>query len=541
MIEQFTRRQIDSALSANDIGRAATIAESALRDGQSDPMLLNLAAWQREEEGDFAGADRLLRQALTLSPNDPLIITAIGAVRRKEGRLQDALRTLDQAIGIAPNYANAWLERACAFEAGGSLAAADANYRRAAAIDPDCWPALAGVAWIAARQSHLDVARDFGNRALSRNGKDPVATAALARVEIREGEPGRALDRLVSITGMQTLAVENRVILFELLGDAFDALGRVDEAFEAYGRANEAASEVHARLTFAVRGGKSQTDFIADTGRALAASDQKRWRCDVADELLAGEASIHVFLLGYPRSGTTLVENILASADRVEALEEASTLADADRAFLADEGGMARLAALDADGAANYRAAYWKGVAARGLEVAGKTFVDMDPLKGMKLPIIARLFPKARVVVMRRDPRDVVWSCYHHGFAPSAAAVEFTDLERAARHYDALMRFTQTCLETLPIRAHTVRYEELVNRFDDVTRDMCDFVGLEWTPALRAFDRTARRRGVTTASADQVGRGLFDGAGQWRRYREQLAPALPILQPWVEAFGYPAD
>jgi Flp pilus assembly protein TadD len=541
MIEQLTRRQINSALGENDIGRAAVIAESALKKGQRDAMLLNLVAWRREEEGDFASADLLLRQALLLSPNDPLIITAIAIVRRKEGRLNEALHTLDRAIAIAPNYANAWLERACTFEAGGSLAAADVNYRRAASIDPECGPALAGVAWVAARRSEFNVARQFGDRALALNSRDPVAIAALARVDIHVGDAKNAIDRLVAIVGDARVLAENRAILFELQGDAFDALDRIEDAFDAYGRANAAASEIHSRLSFAAHGQKTQTRFIADMGNALAKTDPQVWARRCMAEPVSGEAASHVFLLGYPRSGTTLVENILASADGVEALEEIPTLAEADRAFLTREDGIARLAELGAEEVAKYRAAYWGGIAARGLDVSGKCLVDMDPLKGMKLPIIARLFPMARIIVMRRDPRDVVWSCYHHGFAPSAAAVEFTDLERTARHYDALMRFTAQCIEALPLSVHSVRYEELVGRFDDVTKAMCDFAGLAWTPALRAFDVTAKRRGVTTASSDQVSRGLYDGTGQWRRYRKQLEPILPILQPWVDAFGYPAE
>lgn len=538
MIEQFTRRQIDTALEHNDVDRAAVIAEGAIREGQRDPMLLNLAAWRREEAGDYRAASSLLGQALQLSPGDPLIITAMGTVRRKEGRLQEALQTLDHAIGIAPNYANAWLERACAFEAGGALDAADINYRRAAALDPEFVPALAGIAWIAARRSQGDIAREFGNRALARNAHDPVATAALARVDIREGHAGRAIERLEALLADPKVLPENRVILNELWGDALDAEGRHAEAFEAYQAANDAASIIHDRLAFGVRNGLSQTEFIARMSVDLAESGLTPGASAAG---VAGEARHHVFLLGYPRSGTTLVENILASASDVEALEEAPTLAEADRAFLSEGGGLNRLAALDEAALDDYRLGYWRGIAARGLDVAGKGFVDMDPLKGMKLPIIARLFPKARIVVMRRDPRDVVWSCFHHGFAPSAAAIEFTDIERAARHYDALMRFTRQSIETLGLDVHILRYEDLVVDFDAVTQRMCDFVGIQWSPALRAFDQTAKRRGITTASADQVGRGLFNGAGQWRRYRDQMAPALAILQPWVEEFGYSAE
>ena len=142
---------------------------------------------------------------------------------------------------------------------------------------------------------------------------------------------------------------------------------------------------------------------------------------------------------------------------------------------------------------------------------------------------------------MRRDPRDVVWSCFKTNFVANAQALEFTTLERAATHYDAVMRMTELCLDRLPLNVQIVRYESLVGDFDATTQALCDSIGVRWTENLRTFDRTAQRRGVTTASASQVRRGLYDGSGQWRPFAEAMAPVLPILAPWVERFGYPAD
>ena len=175
---------------------------------------------------------------------------------------------------------------------------------------------------------------------------------------------------------------------------------------------------------------------------------------------------------------------------------------------------------------------------AAGIDAAGKLFIDKDPLKGLKLPLIARLFPAARIIVMRRDPRDVVLSCFRANFAPTPAAAEFTDLERTARHYDAMMHTQEAFLAGLPLARHELRYEALVADFDAETRALCDFLGVGWTEDMRNFSRTARRRGVSTYSATQVGKPLYDGSRQWRRYEEQLRPILPILEPWVERFGY---
>ena len=162
----------------------------------------------------------------------------------------------------------------------------------------------------------------------------------------------------------------------------------------------------------------------------------------------------------------------------------------------------------------------------------------MDPLKATRLPLIARLFPQAKVLIMRRDPRDVVLSCFRTSFALTSAALEFTSLERAARHYAAMMELIEVARSCLPLAFHEVDYHALVRDFDGTTRQLCAFLDLPWDESLRRFDRTARDRGVATASASQVRRGLYDGRGQWEPFARHFDPVLPILQPWIEKLGY---
>lgn len=524
-IDPATLQSIERALTERDIGRAAELAEEAIGNGQRDPMLLNLAAWKREEAGDFDASLSLLQEALELAPGDPNIIGAIGAVLRKQGKLSDALRQLDEAIRLDPTAAAPWLERGMALETGGSLEPALASYHRAAELDPGSASAFGGVASIASRRGDLDIALHYGERALALDPFDPPGAAGMARARIEQRQPEQALAILDRVLATD-LRDENLANLASLKGDALGRLGRYAEAFAAYSTSNQATARRLERLGTRV---ETHCGFAERLGREFSAIPV--WPKDEPDGSPAP-----AFLIGYPRSGTTLVENVLASIAGVEALEERPTLA-AGEPFL-HEGGLARLAAADQATIEPLRAAYWQAVASAGIDPAGKLFVDKDPLKGLALPLIARLFPAARIIVMRRDPRDVVWSCFKANFAPTPAAAEFTELDRAARHYDALMRTQEQFLAALPIDRHELRYEALVADFDEETRRLCDFLGVEWAEEMRDFARTARRRGVSTMSASQVSKPLYDGSRQWQRYEEQLRPILPILAPWVERFGY---
>ncbi|MEK6637577.1 MAG: sulfotransferase [Pseudomonadota bacterium] len=532
MNETATWQAIDDALGTGEMHAAARLAEVMLAAGHRDPMLLNLAAWACEEAGDFAQAHILLGEALTLAPNNPLIHLSIGAVMRKEGRLDEAFATFARvapAVGDNPAY---WLERGYAYEAVGSYEAAAADFLCAVRLDQSSAPPLAALAQASSRMGAFGEARAAAERALAIDPQNPTAIIALARCDYEERAFPNARTALTQLVARDTVHIADQVIALGLLGDVHDRLDAQDEAFAAYAKANAHFSRQHAVHFGANRAEPPQSAFIASIEESVDAIDRGQWQS------LMPTHRPHAFLLGYPRSGTTLVENILASVDGVDALEEKPTLIKAAQAFLQSDGGLARFAVLDADGLAPFVESYWGQVRRYGAGQAGKLFVDMDPLKGLMLPLIAKLFPDARIIVMRRDPRDVVWSCFRTNFALSAAAMEFTTLESTARHYDALMTLMERCFETLPLTVHELRYDALVHDFDATTQALCNFLGLEWSPEMRDFNKTAQRRGVATASASQVRRALYDGTKQWERYKAQMASVLPILQPWVERFGF---
>jgi len=475
-----------------------------------------------------------IQAALAANPRDPAALTGMAWLLRQEGRLREAVMHCDAALRADPSYVTAWLERGFILSSGGSMANAIASYRRALELDPDCPEAHAGIASIMARDGDSSEARNHARRALELDSANAIAAAALGTMQLEAGELEQAEALLAPLSNGLVEPSADRSLIYGLLGDARARLGQHASAYECYVQAKADFAAVNAPR-FAGR--QNHRDFIARIAASITATPLLAQASNA--DTSANATQSHVFLLGYPRSGTTLVENILASLPGVTALEERPTLVEADKAFLAEPEGLTRLANLDERDLQPFRQAYWDKVAQAGVDVSSHCFVDMDPLKGTRLPVIARLFPDARILLMRRDPRDVVWSCFHTQFALTNAALEFTTLERAARHYAALMELIEVAQARLALNLHPVRYEGLVRDFEQETRTLCTFLDLEWSEDLRRFDRTAKQRGVATASAGQVRKGLYDGSGQWRPYAEYFAPVLPILAPWIEKFGYP--
>ena len=529
MFSEATQRGVNAALRNDDFDRAGVLAEAAIANGESHPMIYSLAAFRRQQAGDSQGAVALYLRAAELAPDDPNILTAAGDALRYTGQLREAVTLFDRALAGDPMMISAWYGRALALDASGAIEDAERSYRRVAELAPSSAAGFAGLASMQAILGELAEARDNAERAQALAPGDNATILALARCEIASGRPEEAAERLSQLVDRPGVAPMDLVLALGLLGDSLDRLGQFDKAFETYARANERFAEIHAgpnapavarRLVEAIDEAVSELDAAA-LSRPVAPVPK--------------EAANHVFLLGYPRSGTTLTEQILATAPGVVTLEESPTLAAGAKYLSAD--GIAALADISDHEAAELRADYWARVAASDIDVCGSTFVDMDPFKGPALPLIARLFPNAKIIVVRRDPRDVVWSCFRHNFVYSQVAYEFTSLARAARHYSATMRLIQRCIEALPLTTHILHYEDLVRDFDQTTSDLCAFAGLPWSQDLRDFGATSRARSVKTASAPQVRGKLFDGSGQWQNYADKLQPVFPMLRRWVRPAG----
>lgn len=529
--------EIQAATQARDFARAATLAEAALETGLDHPMVLNLAALKAEQEGRFEDALAVLRRAVEIAPQDLGARNAMGLVLTRLERYADALAAFDGVVGLKPDFAGAHCARGATLEAMGRLKAAEAAYDRALELDPENLGATQGLANLLSRRgAHAD-ARPLAEAVLEAEPNFPDAVMVLAAADAAEGHGERAQRRLELLSGDERLTPHQRALVQGQLGDVLDAQDLPAEAFQAYAACNmglwRAYAPVHGE-------GISALDFARAMIAELDGVSPDAWTS--TPERAEGGPKAHVFLLGFPRSGTTLLEQVLASHPEVEALEERETLIDAQRAFQMQPADVARLARASEADLAPLRAAYWAKVRAEGAEPAGKVFVDKHPLHTFRLPLILKLFPDAKILFARRDPRDVVLSCYRRRFAMSGSAYQLLTLPGAAGYYDAAMRLADRLEPAMAPRTQVVRHEALVEDFDKVVGEVCAFLGLPWSETMRNFADKARDRAVATPSGAQLSRGLSaEGVGAWRRYKDQLAPVLPTLAPWVADYGYDAE
>ena len=531
--------EIERAASINDLPRAVEMARSALAGGLVHPLLLNLRSYWWSQQGRYDKALEDLKLALELAPDDLFVRNAYGMLLCRFERWQEAIAFIRQTVAMAPNYAAAEFSLGWALERSGDLDEGRAHYEAALALEPNFVKPMVQLADLAQRRSDRTTAKQLAERVLSLDPSNYVALTILGIVAVAEDEVDRAESLITPLLGRTPEDPQEASMARRVMGDVRHAQGRYAQAFAAYKHSNQIKYDV-----FAARyetPGSTATDYCNWLRAYFETADSAVWsakRQAAPDDARDGAAG-HVFLVGFPRSGTTLLENVLASHPQVVTLEEKDTFGSLTHDFLIDEAGRQRLAALTPAEIETHRAAYWARVRGFGAEVAGKVLVDKYPLTSLKLPMVAKLFPKARILFALRDPRDVVLSCYRRSFAMNSSMFEFLDIARAARFYDAVMALCTVYREKLELDWRQTRNEALVDDFEGEAREICDFIGLEWNDQMNDFAQHAMSRTIRTPSSVQVVKGINrEGVGVWRHYREEIAPALGTLQRWVEVYGY---
>jgi tetratricopeptide (TPR) repeat protein len=508
-----TLRAVLDLAQKRDFAGAAALAERTLADGFEHPMLLNVAATQLEQLGNYEQALKLLERAVAIAPGDVGARNALALCLHRLDRPREALMHIDELLERHPDLPFAHSSRGNALIAMGFLKEAEPSHLRAVQLEPGNFVSLAGLASIAIHRGRNEEARQWAQRALALVPGFPDAVLSLAAAELSSGERDAAELRLRQLIIDSRSGQTDRARAAGLLGDVLDAGGRYGEAFEAYQACNVALREIHQQFA-----GANVLGYTRALTAAIEKMDPSRWQVP-ASTSGAGAAG-HIFLLGFPGSGTELIEDVLDGSPRVVSLEEHELLTEGVLKFMREPVNFEALGAADEATVAALQSDYWRRVRAAGIETAGKLFIDKHPLNTLKLPLIAKLFPTAKILFATRDPRDVVFSCFRQRFRMNPSMYELLTLPGAAAFYAATMHLAKSAKRVLALDWHEVRHENLVADFDREMHAICQIIGVDWKPGVGDFAPRLNARECAS--------------GHWRHYEAQLSPVLPTLSPWLQ-------
>ncbi len=477
--------------------------DAALRidPGQTEALFGRGAAHAAAQR--FDRAERDLRALLAAQPDDARTLNRLGAVLIKQARMEEAIDVLRRGRDRHPANADILANLASAHEARNELDAAEDCARQAQALSPDA----------------------------------PGLRILLARLDQRRGRFAEARHGLEAALALP-LGDEQRCDALFALGQVLDRLGEADAAYRAFAEANALHAASPAARRFDGR------RFLAriESNRAAFARPHPAAPVARAAPAPAPSGRPPVFFVGFPRSGTTLLELALAAHPEIVTTEERSPLAPAVR-HLTGRGGAPPMPDRRSEAeVAEARALFWRRAEAVAGPLGDRLLVDKLPLNLVDLGYANLLFPEARALVALRDPRDACLSCFMQRFQLNDSMINFSSLARTAETYAAVMDLWLAYRDTLSLAWREVRYEDLVDDFETVVRGVLAFLGLDWHDAVARYRELAARRSVATPSYRQVNREIYrESIGRWRAYRAELAPLQPMLAPFVAAFGYSRD
>jgi len=508
------------------------------------------ALWMRAEinirRGRFEAARSDLEAALSIDPGQPGILHALGGACHALGEHEAAESHLRQAIAANPQDARLWYSLGLVYHGAGRYQAALDAYDHALAVDPAMSIARLGQGKVWQVLGRLEAATAAFEAVLADEPGNPEAVAGLAEQEAMTGRSQAALARLDALAGGAPLPDELKLLRARLLrhagdaegaaaalrellprvveaprrasllfdlGHALDELGHYDAAFAAFEEANSLKAGSFDAGTHAQRMNTIARSWDRDACRRLAEG---------------GDASVRpIFIVGIPRSGTSLVEQILAAHPEIHGCGELNAIGSLARSR-EDDQGVVQPAGLSQ--------AWLREAAEFYLEEASppdgvSLFTDKMPANLHHLGLIQAIFPLARVIHCVRDPLDTGLSCFFQDFSALGLswAQRLEDIAAYQRSCAELMVHWHSVLD-LPIC--TLEYEKLVDRSEEETRRIVDFLGLGWDAACLAYHRGERP--VLTASHNQAIRPIHArSVGRHHAYGKYLA-ALAAAKPMVE-------
>jgi tetratricopeptide (TPR) repeat protein len=482
--------------------------------------------------GDNGRALALYQRLTRQSPATAMVWYEYGNAAAKSRQTDLADRAWSKAIDLEPGNAELIGMVGHQYEVMRRPEKARACFVRAAAADPRGINPRISLAVLLEKSHGLSDARAAVLECLAIDPRDDQARYFVAVLDRREGKMQQAESQLRDLIASQPRHPYVQYAARYELAQVLDRTEQFDEAMRLLVEAKDI-----------VRG-------LADTALLMRSYDQsaesvRRFTAGQPKDILRAWAKLFpeakreaiprlAFLGGHPRSGTTLLEQILDTHPEVAALDEPGAFLEVLQPEFHKSGELssARVNVL--------RRLYIQALRDDlGADAAGKMLIDKNPSPTSRLPVWLRIFPEMRVLIALRDPRDVVLSCYFQNIPLNAANVNFLSLERLAKHYADLMGIWLAVREWPGFSWIETRYEDIVADLPGEGRRVTEFLGLQWRADQERFYEKGRAKQLYSPTYQDVTRPVYQrSVGRWHAYERYFSKVFPVLEPFCQAFGY---
>jgi len=516
---------------------------------------------------NFIEAKTLLEEAIKIYPNIFELNFKLGLVNNILGNLKESINYYKKSVEINPNFSPAYCNLGIIYDKLNNRNLAIENYLIAIKIDPKNSNAHYNLG-----NTYFNI-EDFNNAekhyfiSINTNSNNIFAYNNLLQIYDRTNDNVK-LDELVEkakkvfgknkvigfFEGISQYKKNNykkvieiykdleldpndkikNIVKSNILAKCYDHTGMYNEAFKFFEISNNITNDTYKDKFKKENYSKlinNRMNFFSNINSKI--SKKKITKLDNNTD--------PIFLIGFPRSGTTLLDTILRTHESIEVLEEKPLIQNViNEINIHIKGNFSNLSKIDDVSIRRIRSSYFENRKKILSQDEKKIYIDKFPLNIIFIAEINRIFPNAKYILSLRNPCDAVLSCFMQSFAPNDAMSNFYNLKDASNFYDIVMSLWTKYLDILDIDIHTIKYEEIVSNFESSISSLINFLNLKWNSNLKEFNKTADKRSViNTPSYNQVNKPLYTNSiGRWKNYNNQFNDYIPNLEKWITKFEY---
>ena len=473
-----------------------------------------------------------MQKSVQLAPQDAEAHSNLGVTLQELGRLDEAEASCRQAIALKPDFSEAHNNLGVTLQELGRLDEAEASCRQAIALKPDFAEAHLSLCELLQKTNRIDeipfVIRNASGKTLEKKSEFLYYEAL---TEFRK-ENYKTAEELVKKININEILEKRKPAVMKLQGDLYHYKKDYSAAFETYKSQNK-----HVKDSLEYKKQDSEKYFIQQ--REAVVQIKQLQEESSYKPVIKPRWIQPTFLIGFPRSGTTLLDTILRTHSNIDVLEELPMLTKM-KASLGYVPTISMIENMD-NTAAEIASGFYLEELKKHIEVGkNQIIIDKLPLNILELPLINQIFPEASFILAVRHPLDCILSCWMQNFKLNPAMANMVELKRIVDFYDAAMSILKLSKERYSLDIHRIRYEDLVLDFEENVTNILTFLGLEWEEELRSYQKTAlAREKINTPSHSQVIKTIYKTASyRWKNYEKYLNPFKKQLEPWLRDYGY---
>ena len=477
-------------------------------------------------------AETNYKKAIDLDPNFAAAYNNLGNIQKHLDKTIDAEKNYLKAIAIKPKFAAAYNNLGNLLKGSDRIDESENNYKKAIKIKPDYLEAYLNLCELLEKTNRLDdvlITVNSAKKALLQKSSDIMFFEAL--IHFRQ-ENFLSTEKLIEKIKDNNISNTRKANFFKFKAEWFQFKKNFDTAFGYFMSMNNFVKNSISYKKL------NPEQFFNKTKEKLSQTIQLQ-KGKSYEKIVDENRSQPNFLIGFPRSGTTLIDTILRGHSKIKLIEEKpliiKMLNKFDRTLKISE-----IEDLDSETTKIFSNTYFDELKQFDYIESDKLLIDKLPLNILNVALISKVFPNTKFILALRHPMDCILSCWMQNFEMNHATANMVDLQRIVDFYCTSMEILKVSKERYKLNIHRVRYEDLICNLKGEVSNILDFFSLDWQNNLEDYQKTANnRKMIRTPSYSQVIKPVFETASyRWKNYGKHLKQYEIQLKPWIEEFGY---